>query len=292
MAPLAEIELDLADLASGTARTAPGAGSYGTHAATRAAIDDGWTGCLLHGFGASANDLMGLAPELGRARHWIFPHAPAPITVAGMSYGRAWFPRDEGELEQALYGGYFGNLRHLEPQGLRDAASEVRELLTLRDVNWSRLILGGFSQGAMVTAEILRQSLADPSLPMPAVAILFSGALTAAGWWRGLSRDGSGAAAEGAGGAPVEGPDGTAVEGAGDTPVDGPGTLAGPAAPRAPLIFQSHGDVDPILPMEEGEALRDTLTAAGFAVEWLPFHGRHEIPRAAMAAARALIARG
>lgn len=280
MATLAVIDLDLADI-----RPTVGRGGSGTVTdGGAAAIDDGWTGCLLHGFGASANDLMGLAPELGRARHWIFPHAPAPITVAGMSYGRAWFPRDEGELEQALYGGYFGNLRHLEPQGLRDAASEVRELLTLRDVDWSRLILGGFSQGAMVTAEILRQSLADPSLPMPAVAILFSGALTAAGWWRGLSRDGSGAAAEGADGAPAEVP--------GGAPSENPGAPAGPAAPRAPLIFQSHGDVDPILAMEEGAALRDTLTAAGFAVEWLPFHGRHEIPRAAMAAARALIARG
>jgi phospholipase/carboxylesterase len=143
---------------------------------------------------------------------------------------------------------------------LHDAASEVRELLAQRDVDWSRLILGGFSQGAMVTAEVLRQSLADPSLPTPAVAILFSGALTAAGWWQGLSLGGTGATR--------------------------------PAPHDLPRILQSHGDVDPVLPMADGEALRDALVAAGYSVEWVPFHGRHEIPQEAIAAARAVIVRG
>jgi phospholipase/carboxylesterase len=267
MPRLAAIDLDLAEVPS-----------------ARGSIDPAWTGCLLHGFGATANDLVSLAPELGLAQRWIFPHAPAPITIAGMSSGRAWFPRDESQLEEALYGGYFGNLRHLEPQGLHDAAFEVRELLAQRGVDWSRLILGGFSQGAMVTAEILRQSVADPSLPMPAAAILFSGALTAARWWQGLARDGSAAAVEGPGGASADIP--------GGAPADIPGRPAAPAPSPAPRIFQSHGDVDPVLPMEEGLALRDALTSAGFAVEWFPFHGRHEIPPQAIAAARALIVRG
>lgn len=237
-ATLDAVELDLA----GVARTAP--------------WDAQWSGCLLHGFGASAQDLVSLAPGLGGAQRWVFPHAPAPINVAGMAYGRAWFPRTEEELQQALFGGYFLSLRRLEPAGLAQAAWEVRRLVEGRNLAWETLILGGFSQGAMVVAEILRQGLENSKLPLPAVTILFSGALTAESWWTGLST-------------------------AGRSP--------GPHGENLPRVFQSHGTQDPVLPLREGEALRDTLTAAGFSVDWHQFNGRHEIPEQVIAAATGCI---
>jgi phospholipase/carboxylesterase len=255
MSPLSAIDLDLADIQPTVGRGGSGTAADGG----AAAIDDGWTGCLLHGFGASANDLVGLAPELGRARYWIFPHAPVPITVAGMSYGRACFPGTTETWSAHCTAGTSAIFVISNP-GVARRRIRGPELLAQRDVDWSRLILGGFSQGAMVTAEVLRQSLADPSLPTPAVAILFSGALTAAGWWQGLSLGGTGATR--------------------------------PAPHDLPRILQSHGDVDPVLPMADGEALRDALVAAGYSVEWVPFHGRHEIPQEAIAAARAVIVRG
>ncbi|MFW5696134.1 MAG: alpha/beta hydrolase, partial [Alkalispirochaeta sp.] len=104
-------------------------------------------GCLLHGFGASAQDLVSLAPALGGAQRWVVPHAPVPISVGGMAYGRAWFPRRTEELQQALFGGYFLSLRRLEPAGLAEAAREVRRLVDGRNLAWETLILGGFSQG-------------------------------------------------------------------------------------------------------------------------------------------------
>jgi len=213
---------------------------------------DGWTGCLLHGFGASAQDLVSLAPALGGARRWLFPHAPIPISFGGMAYGRAWFPRDTGDLERAVYGGYFLSLRGLEPEGLADAAAAVRDLLLRQGVDWSTLVLGGFSQGAMVTAELLRQGLVDPGLPMPRAALLFSGALVAESWWRGV-----------------------------DASTRGTQLL--------PSVFQSHGTDDPVLPLSEGEALRDVLSSAGLSVSWRTFPGRHEIPSAAVEGARALV---
>ncbi|MEX2443531.1 MAG: hypothetical protein WD492_07995 [Alkalispirochaeta sp.] len=214
--------------------------------------DESRTGCLLHGFGASAQDLVSLAPSLGGAQRWVFPHAPVPISVGGMAYGRAWFPRETEELQQALFGGYFLSLRRLEPAGLAVAAGEVRRLVDGRNLAWETLILGGFSQGAMVVAEVLRQGLENPRLPLPAVVLLFSGALTAQSWWDGLN--------VGAGGS--QRPDGD-----------------------VPVIFQSHGAQDPVLPISEGEALRDTLTAAGFSVDWHQFEGRHEIPEGVVRAA-------
>lgn len=223
MSDLAFVELDLQSMA----------------VSTRWA--ENWTGCLLHGFGASAQDLVPLVPALAGARRWILPHAPMPITIAGMAYGRAWFPRDEGTMQEAVYGGYFRSLRQVEPEGLRHAATEVRKLLTDRGVDWSRLILGGFSQGAMVTAEILRQASEDPSQPAPAVALLFSGALIAEAWWT-----------------PRSGAEGT------------------DNLPR--LVIQSHGTDDPVLPYSEGEALAEALRRRGITPEWIPFSGRHEIP--------------
>ena len=125
--------------------------------AVREPWSDAWSGALLHGFGAGAQDLVSLCPVLGGARRWLFPHAPVAITVGAMSYGRAWFPREDELLQEALYGGYFLNLRTLEPKGLSVAAAEVREFLNHQGVAWDRLIVGGFSQCAMVTAERLRQ---------------------------------------------------------------------------------------------------------------------------------------
>ena len=241
MNDLSHVELDLAKVApaEGTPESAP--------------WREGWSGCLLHGFGASAHDLVGVAPPLGLARRWLFPHAPVPITVAGMSYGRAWFPRDGESVEQALFGGYFLQLRTLVPEGLRRAADEVRRLLDAQGVDWSRLVLGGFSQGAMVAAEILRQGIVDRGRSLPAAVILFSAALVAEPWWRERSVS-----------APVEAP---------------------------PPVFQSHGSADAVLAFREGEALRDAITSLGVPVEWAPFGGRHEIPAETIAAAAGFLRR-
>jgi phospholipase/carboxylesterase len=200
-----------------------------------------YTGCLLHGFGASANDLVGLAPVVGAARRWIFPHAPIPITVAGMSYGRAWFPRETETMEQALMGTYFQNLRAMEPDGLTEAANAIRELIDDAGVSWDKLILGGFSQGAIVSAEILRQGLVEPTLPVPRALLLFSGSLIAERWWDEV-----------------------------------------PEQQRSlPLVFQSHGTHDTVLPFDEGRALATKIADAGCDLTFVEFADGHTIPAAA-----------
>jgi phospholipase/carboxylesterase len=217
-------------------------------------LREGWTGCLLHGFGASANDLIGLAPELALAGEWYFPHAPEEITVAGMSYGRAWFPRESDALQQAVFGTYFQNLRSLTPPGLAESARLVRQTLNRRGVAWDRLILGGFSQGAMVAAEVLRQGLEERSRPVPAMVLLFSGALIAEEWWGGVS------------------------------------SVDGGSAAAAVRVFQSHGRDDSILPFSEGLALAEQLDRAGFSVRFSEFDGGHTIPKGIVRAAAALMA--
>lgn len=49
-------------------------------------------------------------------------------------------------------------------------------------------------------------------------------------------------------------------------------------ARRGLPVFMSHGRVDELLPFGVAEGLRDTLSAHGLRVEWVPFQGGHGIP--------------
>lgn len=43
-------------------------------------------------------------------------------------------------------------------------------------------------------------------------------------------------------------------------------------------VFQSHGTQDGVLPYVGAERLREALSKSGLVVEWMAFHGGHEIP--------------
>jgi phospholipase/carboxylesterase len=61
---------------------------------------------------------------------------------------------------------------------------------------------------------------------------------------------------------------------------------------RGPLpVLQSHGYFDPILPFRAAQMLRDLLTEAGLAVDFLPFDGPHTIPFEALERTAALMRR-
>lgn len=209
---------------------------------------------LLHGFGASAGDLVDLAAALDDvvgAERWVFPHAPVPIEVAGMSYGRAWFPRDPHSLHAALYGDYFQDLRTIETPDVALAAEAVRGLMAALGVVWSRVILGGFSQGAIVTAEVLRQAVAGVG-ETPRAALLFSGALIGQRTWE---------------------------------------QSVGPHAPIAAKtpVFQSHGRADTVLHFEQAVALRAAVERCGYTVSFHEFTGGHTIDQSTLHAARSFL---
>lgn len=202
-------------------------------------------GCLLHGFGASADDVAPLGSMLDGTMRWIVPQAPYPLQIGGMVHGYAWFPRDEQRRHEALYGKYFLDLPNLEPPDLASAARGVVREIEQTGVPWSRVVLGGFSQGAMVSAEIIRQGLVHDG-PLPAGVLLFSGALIARSWWDEVSEP--------------------------------PATDGIPKPP----VFISHGTDDSILPISAGMALKDTLNRAGCPITEYIFSGAHEIPAAAV----------
>ena len=118
---------------------------------------------LCHGFGAPGDDLMALGPELAqlvpalasRVR-WVFPEAPLSLAAQGLQGGRAWWLLN---LERMVQGRDWDVYMNEVPEGLtraRRMARAMLEELSLKTlVPIGRTILGGFSQGAMLTTEVM-----------------------------------------------------------------------------------------------------------------------------------------
>jgi len=119
---------------------------------------------LCHGFGAPGTDLVGLAPELCRLKPelgegvaWAFPEAPLSPPELAMFGGRAWWPLDTAKIERLMRSGQLRDLANDRPDGLgparRKLTATLEALLLQYRLPMSRVVLGGFSQGAMLTTE-------------------------------------------------------------------------------------------------------------------------------------------
>ena len=195
-----------------------------------------------HGYGASGEDLVPFVPELLEREprlapvRFAFPAGTLSLGMAAWGDARAWWPLDWMKLS-TLSRSPEGRqeLRNEVPEGLGSARRKlqgcVEALLAGTSLPPERVVLGGFSQGAMLATD-----LALSWEQRPAALVALSSVLLAAERWRAL------------------------------------------APRRAGLpVIQSHGRQDPILPYSEGEALRDFLTVAGLAVEFIPFDGPHTV---------------
>ena len=115
------------------------------------------TAVLLHGFGAPGDDLVPLAQVLQGPVRYVFPEAPLEL---GGLYGdaRAWWLLDLAALEQELNAGKPRDRSGEVPDGLPAAREKVMRLLdqvkTRLGVVDDKLVLGGFSQGAMLSVDV------------------------------------------------------------------------------------------------------------------------------------------
>lgn len=114
---------------------------------------------LLHGFGAPGDDLVPLwrAVDVPREVRWVFP--AAPLSLPSMGFGmesRAWWMIDMVALERSIALGEERDLSQDHPEGLDDARAKVLEMLDALDgaLAPSSLVLGGFSQGAMLALDV------------------------------------------------------------------------------------------------------------------------------------------
>ncbi len=198
---------------------------------------------LCHGYGAPADDLVGLADELmrsaptlsGRVR-FVFPAAPLPLDNVPFG-GRAWWPIDMLALQQAMERGDERHMADDVPTGLAASRQKLRALIEAVQLEtklpFSKIVIGGFSQGAMLTTDVVLH-LEEA----PAALLIFSGALIDQSTWKRL------------------------------------------APKRAGLkVLQAHGTSDPILPYKGALALQAVLKDAGVVVDFHEFRGGHTIDR-------------
>jgi phospholipase/carboxylesterase len=148
---------------------------------------------LCHGYGAPGTDLVALAQPLlatspaGTSKTaLIFPTAPLDLAERGMPGGRAWWPVDLDRLINRRTPELMDQFRRACPPGLVEARTRLIALLAEAgkhfDLTADQFVLGGFSQGAMLTTDVaLRLKKA------PAALCVLSGALINEGEWRRLA---------------------------------------------------------------------------------------------------------
>lgn len=139
---------------------------------------------LLHGYGAPGDDLVPLARQLAvdPSVRFAFPAAPHVLEMGLGGSGRAWWHIDMGELQRAVMNNDFETLKSRVPDGLSTARTAINELLDVLEqehaVRRDKLVLGGFSQGAMLATDVALRAERPPA----ALAIL-SGSLIAKAEW-------------------------------------------------------------------------------------------------------------
>lgn len=151
---------------------------------------------LCHGFGAPGNDLVSLARvvDAGRDVRWFFPEAPVEVAVGPGMYGRAWWDIGMDQLMMNLMRGDIdAAMKRLDevPAGLAGAkaalASTIEVLEKDHGITRDRLVIGGFSQGAMLATETFVSS----TEPFAGLVVLSGTRLGADMWSEGLARHGA-----------------------------------------------------------------------------------------------------
>ncbi len=98
---------------------------------------------LLHGFGANMHDLAGLASYIdSRSYVYLCPNAPLEMQVGPGFTGYAWTPLlGEKTIEDVL-------------RAEEAVAGFIEEMMEMHGVPEGRAVLGGFSQGGMMTYQV------------------------------------------------------------------------------------------------------------------------------------------
>jgi len=151
---------------------------------------DGPLVVLMHGFGAPATDLVQLhraiqvAPEV----RFAFPAAPLLLDASAPDElaARAWWMIDLMRLQSAMLRGDAELLAKETPPGLAAARAAINDMLEAFERDHGtppdRVVLGGFSQGAMLATDVtLRAERA------PAGLVILSGAPICVDDWKALA---------------------------------------------------------------------------------------------------------
>lgn len=139
---------------------------------------------LFHGFGADLYDLIPIAGVYRKQPRptWIFPNGPLDVPIGPHWTGKAWFPLDIEMLQMAIRDRQFDEISKAFPDGLEKARGYAQSLLEELNIPPSKLIIGGFSQGAVLAVDI---ALHSPH--KYAALLILSGTLTKSDEWKKLA---------------------------------------------------------------------------------------------------------
>lgn len=118
---------------------------------------------LLHGFGAPGDDLVPLSEYLDApaGTRFLFPEAPISIPM-GFGDSRAWWMIDMARIQADRAAGKIRDISNEIPRGLSEARERMTVLLDEMQkklgADPKRTVLGGFSQGAMLSCDALLHS--------------------------------------------------------------------------------------------------------------------------------------
>ena len=115
---------------------------------------------LLHGFGAPGDDLVSLADVLNvpTGTRFVFPEGPLSLSF-GPRDARAWWLIDMARIAADQAAGRVRDLSQDIPKGLAPARETM--LAFLKEVEHKfgadprKIVLGGFSQGAMLSCDVI-----------------------------------------------------------------------------------------------------------------------------------------
>ena len=138
---------------------------------------------LLHGFGAPGDDLVSLADDMTvpAGTRFVFPEGPLSLSF-GPSDARAWWMIDMARMQADRMAGRLRDLSQDIPKGLAPARETMlvflKEVERYLNADPRKTILGGFSQGAMLSCDVMLRTV-QPYAGL----IQLSGTLLAAQEW-------------------------------------------------------------------------------------------------------------
>jgi phospholipase/carboxylesterase len=148
-------------------------------------LNEGHSGLVIlnHGFGASGDDLVDIGAMLmdeseviAAKFRFVFPEAPIDLGPMGMPGGRAWWPINMAELAEINQTRDYSVLTRISPPGMPEATSllgaAMQDMRSTYRVEEDSIVLGGFSQGAMISTHLTLSTGFRPAL-----LALFSGTL-------------------------------------------------------------------------------------------------------------------
>ena len=138
---------------------------------------------LLHGFGAPGDDLVSLADVLNvpAGTRFVFPEGPLSLSF-GPTDARAWWLIDMARMQADRMAGRVRDLSQDIPKGLAPARETmlacIKEVERQFGADPRTTLLGGFSQGAMLSCDVMLRT-AQPYAGL----IQLSGTLLATQEW-------------------------------------------------------------------------------------------------------------